>query len=64
MPNGSFWLFLLVEFLTEKLCKTDAEVVDVLIGSALNFDQFAAEKLCKNDVEVVAVPVGSALIFD
>ena len=27
-------------------------MVDVLIGSALNFDQFIAEKLCKNDVEV------------
>ena len=45
--------------LTEKLCKTDAEVVDVLIGSALNFDQFVAEKLCKNDVEVAEKGVGT-----
>ena len=50
--------------LTEKLCKTDAEVMDVLVGLALNFWPICAEKLCKNDAGVVDVPVGHALNFD
>ena len=64
MPNGSFWLAILVEFWLKSCAKLMPKWWTFLLVLCWIFDQFCAEKLCKNDAGVVDVPVGHALNFD